>query len=122
MQLFDCLKTILTGQRITEDDAKSINSFVMCRWLSGDPRSIFVANQLNRYYNIPVDKQYQFAQYLLKHKVKYLRYYKNADFTSDDYENVSKYYNISLEKAVEYTKLMSREELEYINMLYSNQK
>lgn len=118
MGLFDTLKTVLTGQAAPAHDVQNIDSFVMCRWLSGDPRSIFVANQLNRYYNIPVDKQYQFAQYLLKHKVKYLRYYKNATCTADDYRNISRYYNISFEKAVEYAKLMSREELEYINSLY----
>lgn len=117
MALFDTLKTIITGKDAKLEDIADINTFVMCRWLSGDPRTIMVANMLNRFPNIPTDKQYEFAKYLVKHKVKYLRYYKNKH-NLDEYENISKYYNISLDKAYEYAKLMSQEEFDYINAIY----
>lgn len=119
MSLFDTLKTIIDGRDASPDDVSSIDSFVMCRWLSGDPRTIFVANELNRYFNLPVDKQYEFAKYLLNHKVKYLRYYKNTKRTGDELKNIARYYNISAEKAVEYAQLISEEEMNYINGLYA---
>lgn len=118
MELFECLKTIISGKKADISDIEKINPYVLCRWLSGDPRSIMIANALNANADIPVERQYEFAKYLLAHKIKYLRYYSNTKLEGEDLENIAKYYNISLEKAQEYASLISSDEIAYINSLY----
>ena len=48
----------------SEADLKKIQSFVYCKWLAGDYRTIATANTINQYSDIPIENQY----YLVKNQ------------------------------------------------------
>lgn len=104
------------------EDLKKISSFVFCRWLSGSPFSVIAANQINYYYDIPIENQYNMIKNAFAGKIKYIPYPKNE--TEDKQKHVQyliEYFKISEEKARDYLRYISKEELQYITKLYETQ-
>lgn len=117
---FDAFGTILKGKELPKNKQTQINSYLMLRWLSGDQRTIHAANQVNRYYDIPVDKQYQMFRQMLHGKLRFIRYPRGAkSSTNTELDLIQKHYNVNLEKATEMHELISKEELKYLKTVYS---
>ena len=102
----------------TDEEIEQVNSFFLCRWLSASPKSIFVSNFINRYYNIPKKIQYNFAKQLLAGKIKWLQYPKKEEEKDKVILNISKYYKINLYMAEEYYDMMNKEEKEKFERIY----
>lgn len=103
----------------TDEDIQKIPSFIFCRWLSGNPYAIIAANQINYYYDIPIENQYNIVKSAFAGKIKYIPYPKKEHI--DVHENVvylSKYFNVTEDKAKDYLEFIDEEELTMIADLY----
>ena len=103
-----------------QEDFKKIQSFMFCKWLAGDPRTISTANTINQYYDIPIENQYYIVKNQFAGKIRNIKWVKAENDNID--ENVinmlSLHFKISIEKAKDYLTLISTEELEYLKNLY----
>lgn len=109
--MFTVFKKILRNQTITEDDLKKVNSFVMCRWLQGNPGTLQIAQFLNVYHKIPLEVQVQFIKSAVNGKIGYIPYIKGQKTTEDDLSAVSEYFKISRDKAVMYSEFLTETDL-----------
>lgn len=104
----------------SEEDINKIQSYVFCRWLSGNPHAIQAANMINVYSDIPMVNQYNMVKSAFGGKIKYIPYPKNiSEKELKEVEYVSAHFNISLEKAKEYIDLISKKELKQIVDMYT---
>lgn len=112
--MFQVFKNILKpGYQITEADIQKINSFVMCRWLSGHPGSLLIAQMINHYDKMPVDVQVQLA-HTLAGKFKYIPYPKSPKNIEQNLDSLCQYFNISPRIAQEYLEFISEDDLKTI--------
>lgn len=105
----------------TAEEIQKIPPFLFCKWLSGNPHTILAANQLNYYYDIPIENQYYMIKNVFAGKIKYIPYPKKE--SADQSKNVQyliQHFKISEEKAQEYLTLISDEELQTIINMYDN--
>ena len=74
----------------SEADLKKIQSFVYCKWLAGDYRTIATANTINQYSDIPIENQYYLVKNQFAGKIRNIKYVKSekdeADATSESAE------------------------------------
>jgi len=116
---YQIMISILNNYNPTYEEKNLINSFFMCRYLSGNPGSIFVGNFINRYYNeIPIDKQYDISKQLLRGKIKFIQAPKKDKNEDKIVSNISRYYKISQENAWQYFDLMEKKERTRFELLY----
>ncbi len=125
--MFTVFKKILNKSEITDEDVKKVSDFVFCRWLSGNPNMIGMANLFNQYSNIPLDLKIKIAQQVIGGRIKYIPYPKGAKETDDkDLEYLSEFFNISRSKAQMYAEFISKSDLDYIktaiNSKYANKR
>jgi hypothetical protein len=107
----------------TEEEIAKISSYIFCRWLSGSPMSIFAANQINFYDNIPIENQYYLIKNVFAGKINYIPYPKNIKIEIlKKIEYLSDFFKISFEKAQEYLEFISDKELNEIVDIYSTQE
>ena len=106
-------------QKPTPEEIKKIPSFVFCRWLSGNAKTIISGNTLNQYYDIPIENQYHFIKSKHAGKINFIPYPKNIkeDHTKT-IEYLSKHFKISEEKANDYLNYISDDELDNIVSIY----
>lgn len=104
----------------SENDFKKIQSFMFCKWLSGDPRTINTANIINQYYDIPIKNQYYLVKNQFAGKIRNIKYIKSEKDEIDEkiISILEKYYKISTEKAKDYLNYISKDELEFLKNLY----
>lgn len=109
---YKVMTSVLGNFSPTKEEKSSINSFFFCRWLSNHPRSIFISNVVNRYYNeIPTNIQYDFVKNTLqKDGIKYIKYNKKEEEPIQTIQNISRFYKISLSTAKDYFALMDDNE------------
>ena len=119
--MFKIMTGVLDLKKRPEDHEKEkIAPFVFCRWLSGSRDTIFDANKLNLYYNIPIISQYDLIKAKYAGKIGYIPYPKNVwNDSSKNVEFLSKHFKISEEKAKEYLDYISDEELKEIVDMYT---
>ena len=105
----------------TSEELKKIQSFMFCKWLAGDHRTIFDANLFNQYSDIPVENQYYVIKNKYAGKIRNIKYVKNE---KDDVDTsiLQKHFNISPEKAKDYLNYISPEEYQYLKELYAPKK
>ena len=103
----------------TEAELKTINSFMMCRWISNHPVGIEIANFLNNATEIPIDVQYWFVRNTM-HNVRYITYPKKTSAADKDIETLTKYYDCNYAVAKQYYKILPKEELEKILNKYKH--
>lgn len=119
--MFKTMTSVLNKQKTPSDEEiRKIQPYIFCRWLSGNPGTIPAANQLNRYYNIPIENQYKMIKEAFAGKIKFIPFPKNS--TEDVLKEIvyiSRHFNINLEKAKEYLELISPEELREIVDAYA---
>lgn len=108
-----------TRKAPSDEEISKIPSYIFCRWLSGNPNTIFAANMINQLFDIPIENQYRMIKTAFSGKIKFIPYPKQekAD-TEKSIENISDYFKISTEKAREYMDFISSEELKFIQSLY----
>lgn len=99
-------------------EIEKIPSFIFCKWLAGDYRTIVDANNINLYYDIPIINQYFLIKNKYSGKIRNIKYIKNDKDDSYEIQLLAKHFKITLEKAKEYLTLISKEELEMIKTLY----
>jgi hypothetical protein len=116
---YQIMKSILNGYKATKEEKESINAFFFIRWLSFNPKSVFISNVFNRFYKeIPIYVQYDISKQLLKGKINYIQFPKKQNDTSEILDNIVRYYKVSLSTAKEYYSIMSEEEKEKFKNLY----
>jgi len=111
---WDVMSSILKPQVTpNKEEIQSLNSFFFCRYLSSNKHSVPIAAVINRYYHIPKEVQFQFAQDYsdlvgLPRLVKFINYRapKISKEQEAIYTNLSKRYKISRTKAEEYFNLL----------------
>lgn len=99
-------------------EIEKVPSFIFCKWLAGNPQTIFTANDINRFYNIPMYNQYFLVKHKLAGKVRNVKYVKSDKYDSPDINLMIKHFKISKEKAIEYLRLIDKNELQYLRKLY----
>lgn len=108
----------------SKEDLKKIQSFVYCKWLAGDYRTINTANIINQYSDIPIENQYYLVKNQFAGKIRNIKYVKSEKDDAD--ENIisilCKHYKISTEKAKDYLNFISPDELKYLRELYAERK
>ncbi len=105
----------------SESDINKIQSFVFCRWLTGNPKTIKDANIFNIYYDIPVFNQYMYIKNLHSGKIRNIKYIKSEKEEDNvDISIIQKHFNINFTKAKEYLNFISEEELKYLKDLYAS--
>lgn len=106
------------------DDLQKIPSFVFCRWLSGNIYTILAANQINYYFDIPIENQYNMIKNVFAGKIKYIPYPKKEPESDLEKQKIIEYlcdyFKINNYDAVEYLDLISKEELTKIIEMYKN--
>ena len=121
--------SILNNKVPSLEQAKKINTFFFTRWLSFNRFSTPIAGILNRYYNIPPETQYIFANdYVeltnMKNKVKFISTPK--DKRHPDYQkvldNIQRRYKVNEVQSIEYFNLMDDPERTRLYSLYDTGK
>ena len=108
----------------SKEDLKKIQSFVYCKWLAGDHRTINTANIINQYSDIPIENQYYLVKNQFAGKIRNIKYVKSEKDDADEntISILCKHYKISTEKAKDYLNFISSEELRYLKELYVERK
>lgn len=103
----------------SDDEISKIPSYIFCRWLSGHPAAITVANMINYYSDIPIINQYHLVKKAFGGKIKYIPYPKadKAD-NSKDIEYIAQHFKINEHLAKEYIQLMDKKEYDKIVNMY----
>ena len=108
----------------SKEDLKKIQSFIFCKWLAGDYRTISTANTINLYSDIPIENQYYLVKNQFAGKIRNIKYIKSEkdDIDENTISILCKHYKINLEKAKDYLNIISSEELRYLKELYAVRK
>ena len=122
--IFKTITSTLKNEEPSENEINEIPSYVFCRWLSGSPYFLQLANIFNRFSDIPIVNQFytikNYNKYTLKQKVKFIPYPKGSSEKEEkDLEYISKYYKCSLESAREYLEFISDSELNRLRNAYA---
>lgn len=116
VKLFDFLNAInFTKENVEFDQqtAKEYVPFLINRGLSFFPDTIFYANEMNRFSDIPVDMQFSFLLNSITKKKRFSKWHKK-DKESDTLELIKCHYNYSSEKARQVLDLLSEDQLREI--------
>ena len=102
--MFQVFAKTLKKHEIYEEDLKKFNSFMFCRWLSGNSKTIKIANMINYYYDIPDLNQLN----LVKDSVqeKFIKF-PSFKLEKQDVRHIQDRYNISYEKALDYLDIVN---------------
>ncbi len=101
-----------------DSEIEKIPSFIFCKWLAGDYRTVQDANNINFYYDIPIINQYMMIKNKHAGKIRNIKYVKNDKDENTDILLLAKHFRITVEKAKEYLTLISNSELISIRKLY----
>lgn len=102
----------------TISNINKIPSYMFCKWLSGNPKTIFDANFINLHYNMPIEAQYKLIRQTHLGKVKYIQWVKNEKDDSKEIETVAKHLKFSFQKAKEFISLADKDEINSILEIY----
>lgn len=123
--MFKVFNKILKQQPITQEDADKVQTFVLLRWLSADPRLYQLANTLNQ---VEVDKLIllRAISKTLKGKIAFIQYPKSNKVKDDvTIKLLQNYYNLGYNEANDYLEFCQNycpEELEILNKKYEGIK
>lgn len=82
--LFKILNSCLKGPRAKDEEIATLSSWMLCRWLSGDPRTIGIANWINELYDMPITAQYDLVRSMLHGKIRFIKFPKTPKTASDE--------------------------------------
>lgn len=97
-QFSNCLKKEVFNPEL------GFNSFIFCRWLSGNSKTLGISNFINMNYKFIPD----IHQYNLVRETTNIKFIKFPSFKLDkiDTSELMKKYNISYEKSLEYLEIL----------------
>lgn len=111
MDLFKVLGTCLKGPRAKDEDIQQLNSWMLCRWLEGDPRTVHIANAVNALYNMPIEAQYDFVRGMLHGKLGFIRFPKTPKRLTDEATlKIAEHFKCNPSLVPEILSLMTEEE------------
>lgn len=119
--IFKTMTTALKGDCPSEQEINEVPSYIFCRWLSGNPNTITIANIFNYFHKIPIKNQYDVVRALFHNKIRFISYPKSDKDTLKDLENleyIKKYYKVNDDIAKQYLEVISDEELSKIIRAY----
>lgn len=117
--MFKVMTGVFGKKQFKPEEIEKIPSYLFCRYLGMSPLTVLAANQINYYYDIPIDNQFNMIRNAFGGKINYIQYLKNPeDNKSVHLELIANHYKISLDAAKEYIDLMSEEDLKNIVDLY----
>lgn len=102
----------------TDDEIKTMNSFIMCRWLSNHPVGVELANYINTNFTMDITIQYWLVRSYMK-GIKYIAYPKKDNDKNENIELICNHYNCNVSIAKSYLKLLTKEHLDEIKKLYA---
>jgi hypothetical protein len=119
MNMFQVFQNCIQGKDSSKEDIKKISTYIFCKYLASNSRTIQIANFLNVYYKLPSEVQYNFVKRTLNGRIKFIKYLNNqTEKIPKDVEYLMKYYKISSEVAKTYLDEIEPSELNRIRLLY----
>ena len=119
MNMFQVFQNCIQGKDSSKEDIKKISTYIFCKYLASNSRTIPIANFLNIYYKLPPEVQYNFVKRTLNGKIKFIKYLNNqTEKIPKDVEYLMKYYKISSKVAKTYLDELEPSELNRIRLLY----
>lgn len=116
IELGDWLDSINHNKKdLIKDDPDLISGYtpyVINRLMSAHLDTILYANEMNRYYTLDKDLQYQFYRNAIIKKKRFSDWKRKKEIS--DLDNVKKYYGYNTDRAREALRILSREQLDYI--------
>jgi hypothetical protein len=100
-------------------ELNTINSYMMCKWLSNHPVGIEVANFINNATDLPIEVQYQFVRATM-HNIRYISFPKKTSPIDDVLDIISDHYKCSYSIAKQYYKILPEAEVEKILKKYKH--
>jgi hypothetical protein len=117
IELADWLDSINHNKKdLIKDDPDLISGYtpyVINRLMSAHLDTILYANEMNRYYTLDKDLQYQFYRNAISKKKRFSDWKRKKEIS--DLDNVKQYYGYNTDRAREALRILSREQLDYIN-------
>lgn len=117
---FDFLKSINETKvdivEAGEANIEEYDPFIVNRGLSYFLDTLFHANEMNRYHQLPKDMQYKYLLLTVSKKKRFSKWAKAE--RGEDFLAVQWYYNVNVRKAEEIVKVLKPEHIEQIIMLY----
>ena len=118
---FQVMMQAIKGGEASPEDISKISPFLMCRWLSGNPKTLQAANFFNTNPNVPIEAIFKSVERSFKGKIRFIQYPKNTvTKPSKDVEYLCEYYNVRPEIANDYLKYISEEQLNHIREMFKN--
>jgi|TARA_B100000073_G_scaffold33298_1_gene25256 hypothetical protein len=114
-QLKDYLNGINLKQGSLQEDERAMKkypSFIVNKCLAGHIDCIMHVNEMNRYYELDNDLQYNYYLYSIRKSKRFAPWDKFQ--TDNDLELVKQFYGYSTDKARDALKLLNKDQLEVI--------
>lgn len=121
--IFKTFQNCINGLDSSYTEIKEIPTYVFCKYLASNYKTIQIANFLNYYYKLPNEIQYKFVQKTLNGKLKFIKFIKPENLKiSDDEEILMKHFKINKKVASEYLKEIDPTELNRLRLLYKRKE
>ena len=109
-----------------EDKIQKINSFVMVKWLSNNPKTVIAANAINLNDKIPIQNQFRFLDDYFtlngtKKQKPYVPWTKKQnvpDVLQKLLDNIQRFYKVNPDTAREYFELMDNDQRDRLYNMY----
>jgi len=105
MSPFEITDIINTKGTIPEDVIDSYNAYVINKVLSNTVDSVLFANEMNRYWSIPNQQQFDFYYHGLPKKKRFGKWHKNQD-DAESLNLIQEYYGYSRKRAKDVLSLL----------------
>lgn len=102
---FEITSHINEKKGVLDVEEVGYDAYVINRVLSNTADSVLFANEMNRYWNIPRQQQYDFYYHGLPKKKRFGKWHKNQD-DKDSLELIQEYFGYSRRKAKDVLKLL----------------
>lgn len=105
MSPFDIASHINEKKGVLDVDEVGYNSYVINKVLSNTIDSVLFANEMNRYWSLPTQAQFDFYYFGLPKKKRYGKWYKNQDDT-ESLGLIQEFYGYSRKRAKDVLNLL----------------
>lgn len=102
---FDITSNINEKKGVLDVEEVGYDSYVINRVLSNTIDSVLFANEMNRYWSVPRQQQYDFYYHGLPKKKRFGKWHKNQD-DKDSLELIQEYFGYSRRKAKDVLELL----------------
>lgn len=123
MEIFDILKEIKEGKselNFTDDSVKKAYSpFLINRFISMTDLYVPIANEINKYPDIPDSAHYMFYRDTLPKRRTYDKYIKKSkEVDADQKKFIAEYYEIGVKEVDDYLRILSDDQVDEILKKY----